>query len=139
MLDLKEKGIIPRWSEATIAAGHTQRMPNPDRALAEGEPLYVSYIDVFGDDVSGNRSKSWNKHWNIYVTHRNLPRELLQQETHTHFTSTSPHASVPEQFQGVKEVIEYISFPLRCLKDCGLTISGQINACEACTGFRFTH
>jgi len=44
-------------------------MPNPDHALAEGDPLYTSWIDVFGDDVSGNRSKSWNKHWNIYFSY----------------------------------------------------------------------
>ncbi|RXW21858.1 hypothetical protein EST38_g4007 [Candolleomyces aberdarensis] len=115
MLDLEERGLIPTWSEATVAAGHTQRMPNPDRALAEGEALYVSYIDIFGDDISGNRSKSWNKHWNIYITHRNLPRELLQKESHTHFTSTSPHASVPEQFQ------DAIYNPFLTLKYCDIT------------------
>ena len=97
-----------RRTAETMESGHATRMPNPDRALAEGDPLYVSWIDVFGDDVSGNRSKSWNKHWNIYFSHRNLPRKLLQQEFHTHFISTSPVASITEQFHGIKQVIEYV-------------------------------
>jgi hypothetical protein len=105
MLDFEDANL-PKWSLETISKGHASRMPNPDRILADGDPIYTSFIDVFGDDVSGNRSKSWNKHWNIYITHRNLPRKFLNRPLHTHFVSTSPHASVPEQFQGIKEIIE---------------------------------
>lgn len=114
LLDLVDEGKVPQWSPETIEKGHHSRIPNPDRALAEGDPIYCSFIDVFGDDVSGNRTKSWNKHWNIYMTHQNLPRKLLNQQIHIHFVSTSTHASIPEQFQGIKEVIEQVFHD--CLK-----------------------
>src|SRR5271168_1283016 len=106
MLDLEADREMPQWSPETIDAKHLGRMPNPDCALADGNPIYTSFIDIFVDDVSGNRSKSWNKHWNTYITHRNLPRKLLNQQVHTHFVSTSTHASGPERFQGIKEIIE---------------------------------
>ena len=93
-----------------MESGYLACMPNLDCALAEGDPLYTSWIDVFGNDVSGNQSKSWNKHWNTYINHWNLPRKLLQQEFHTHFVSMSPVAGITEQFHGIKQVIEYVKF-----------------------------
>ncbi|KAJ7209175.1 hypothetical protein GGX14DRAFT_566353 [Mycena pura] len=105
-LDLKDENCLPFWSEQTVKSGIPERMPNPKRVLAGGDPLYSSFIDYFGDDVSGNRSKSWNKHWNAYMTHRNLPRALLHQEYHIHFVSTSPNATITEQFTVFKTVVE---------------------------------
>ncbi|KAJ7032262.1 hypothetical protein C8F04DRAFT_1211182 [Mycena alexandri] len=96
--DLEQSGTIPKWGASTMDAGRPSRMPNPKREIAKGRPLYSSFVSYFADDVSGNKSKSWNKHWNAYMTHQNLPRKLLQQEFHVHFVSTSPNATVSEQF-----------------------------------------
>ncbi|KAK1221492.1 hypothetical protein PQX77_015698 [Marasmius sp. AFHP31] len=105
-LDLQDTGVVPSWDDSTILKGYPTQMPNPDRALAQGDPMYSSFVDYFGDDVSGNRSKSWNKHWNSYITHRNLPRKLLFQEYNVHFISTSPNATISEQFHMFKKVIQ---------------------------------
>ncbi|KZT20093.1 hypothetical protein NEOLEDRAFT_1076404 [Neolentinus lepideus HHB14362 ss-1] len=103
-LDLLEQRRVPACHQSS--QHHLSIMPNPLREVAEGEPLYSSWITVWGDDVSANRTKAWNKHWNVYVTHDNLPRRLLQQEFHVHFASTSPNASVVEQFGALKKMIE---------------------------------
>ncbi|KAF7315983.1 hypothetical protein MIND_00115300 [Mycena indigotica] len=126
-LDLLDLGAVPPWNflmpaAATFSKGHPARMPNRKRAIAGGCPMYTSLVDYFGDDVSGNRSKSWNKHWNAYMTHRNLPRKLLQQEYHIHFVSTSPNASISEQYREFKTAIEAThTKPIAVQDDAGNT------------------
>ncbi|KAJ6602500.1 hypothetical protein DFH09DRAFT_1019642 [Mycena vulgaris] len=121
-LDLDHRGEIPKWSSPTIKAGHVERMPNPMREIAGGDALYYSQVDYFGDDVSGNRTKSWNKHWNAYFHHRNLPRRLLNQEFHVHFVSTSPNASISEQYREFQRIVELThTEPIRVQDESGTT------------------
>ena len=102
---LIEMGIVSQ----TTPEIQSRAMPNPLRSLAGGEPLYSIFIDEWNDDVSRNRSKSYNKHYNTYIAIRNLPRKLLQQEFHIHFLGTSQFASMTEQNAAVRKMI--MSFP----------------------------
>jgi len=48
-------------------------MPNPLHKLAKGEDLYVVMLPLWCDDVSGNRSKQYNKHINMYMANSSIP------------------------------------------------------------------
>lgn len=58
---------------------------------------------AMADDVSGNRSKQYNPHVNIYMKNLNVPSEKLKQQFFVRFCSTSPDASSNEQFRAFLE------------------------------------
>jgi hypothetical protein len=86
----------------------SESMPNPLRVKADGYELYTVFTSIWADDVSGNRSKQYNKHYNFYMANSSLPGRLLQQEYFVRFVSTSPYASTMEQFSAIKNQITYV-------------------------------
>ncbi|OCH83626.1 hypothetical protein OBBRIDRAFT_717818, partial [Obba rivulosa] len=71
------------------------------RMMAKGRRMYTSCVKIWGDDVSGNRSKQYNEHTNVYFAHANLPHCKLSQEYFVNFCSTSPHANAGDQFDAI--------------------------------------
>ncbi|KIK78004.1 hypothetical protein PAXRUDRAFT_28705 [Paxillus rubicundulus Ve08.2h10] len=66
------------------------------------EGVFVMHDPMpWGDDVSGNRSKQYNEHHNIYFKNSNIGHEKLAQEYFVRFCSTSPHATAGEQFDAM--------------------------------------
>ena len=79
---------------------------NPIRERANGRPFYVIQIKLWSDDVSGNRTRQWNKHFNWCWTHSGIPQQLQHQEYFVHFLSTSPHATALEQAEAIQKMLK---------------------------------
>ncbi|KAJ7725015.1 hypothetical protein B0H14DRAFT_3620845 [Mycena olivaceomarginata] len=91
-LDLKASGYSIKFPK---------KMPNPVRNIAKGRPVFSVRIIPWSDDVSGNVSKQYNPHMNVYMANGCLPHRKVSQEYFIRFCSTSPHASSGEQFEAL--------------------------------------
>ncbi|KAJ7196971.1 hypothetical protein GGX14DRAFT_402885 [Mycena pura] len=91
-------------------------MPNAMRGLVEDdEDLFVLMVSPWADDVSGNRSKQYNKHMNMCAGNGCLPGRLLKQEFNVHYISTSPHASSAKQFVTFRDHVKSTETePVKC-------------------------
>ena len=63
--------------------------------------MYNAHLKAWVDDVSGNKSKQYNEHSNMYFAHANIDHEKLAQDYFVKFSSTSPHATSSEQFNAM--------------------------------------
>lgn len=79
---------------------------HPLRTVAKDRPIYSIPLIAFIDDVSGNQSKQWNKHFSCYMSNGALPRRKLENEFHVRFVATSPNATPLEMMQGLRGSIE---------------------------------
>ncbi|GAB1523427.1 hypothetical protein RhiTH_006575 [Rhizoctonia solani] len=79
---------------------------HPLRELAAGREVYSIPFILFVDDVSGNTSKQWNKHWCCYASNAALPRKELNQRSNIRFVSTSQHIDPLEMLNGVCKMFE---------------------------------
>ncbi|KAJ7444944.1 hypothetical protein FB451DRAFT_1434147 [Mycena latifolia] len=96
---VRHLGAPVSFSESSKEYG--AKIPNQLRAIDNGEDLFTVWVPVWADDVSGARSKQYQKHINVYTSNANLPGQLLQQEYFVRFVSTSPHAGALEQLKVV--------------------------------------
>ncbi|EIW74161.1 hypothetical protein CONPUDRAFT_170321, partial [Coniophora puteana RWD-64-598 SS2] len=85
---------------------YEEQMPHPLRKKADGRSVYSIPVIIFIDDVSGNQSKQWNKHFSCYLSNGALPREKLTEEFHVRYVATSPSATPLEIMQGVRDSID---------------------------------
>lgn len=86
-----------------VAPSWASNLRNPVRETASGHPVFTLRVMPWSDDVSGNVSKSYNAHMNVYVANVNIPHKKLYQEYFVRFCSTSPDVSSSEQFDALAE------------------------------------
>ncbi|KAJ7237918.1 hypothetical protein B0H12DRAFT_1254515 [Mycena haematopus] len=115
-LELDYNDMIAHFGELVWTDDTRVSMPNEMRKLVgEDEDLFVVMAAPWADDVSGNKSKQYNKHMNMYTGNGCLPGRLLQQEYHVHYVSTSPNASSAEQFSAFRDHVRSTEKePVRC-------------------------
>ena len=51
---------------------------NPVQAVAKGKPVFSLWVMPWADDVSGNWSKQYNLHINVYMKNLNVPSKKLK-------------------------------------------------------------
>ena len=99
---LEPNGGIFQWTRTDPWVGNRWRI------IAGGARVYSFPIWLYCDDVSGNQSKRWNKHYSFLFSAAGLPRALFQHEYHVHFLCTSNLAAPLEMMDGIVNQFEYV-------------------------------
>ncbi|TFK22439.1 hypothetical protein FA15DRAFT_657497 [Coprinopsis marcescibilis] len=103
VLDLKLDSKIKLRFSTIFMHSWMSSLPNPLRIKANGCPMYRLRVAAWSDDVSGNISKQYNPHTNLYIQNLGIPHKKLSQEYFVRFCSTSSYASSSEQFTALRD------------------------------------
>ncbi|KAJ6629606.1 hypothetical protein B0H10DRAFT_1776091 [Mycena sp. CBHHK59/15] len=113
-LVLRNKGPLA-FTDTDSCQTFATHIPKIFCSIDDGEDLFTVWMPFWADDVSGARSKQYQKHINVYAANANLPGQLLQQEYFVRFVSTSPNAGALEQLKVVTEQVKSTHVkPVRC-------------------------
>ncbi|KAJ7055231.1 hypothetical protein C8F01DRAFT_1063097 [Mycena amicta] len=100
---LGEYGPDLVWTERSQQ--FVSHMPNEKRAISGDRDLYVVGVSVWIDDVSGNKSKQYNKFIVMLGQNTAIPGQLLKQEFHIHFMAASQNATTAEYSAVLRDFI----------------------------------
>ncbi|KAJ3781108.1 hypothetical protein GGU10DRAFT_278178 [Lentinula aff. detonsa] len=107
--------IVESTGSLKFAASFASAMPNKYRELDKDEDHVVVWMPVWADDVSGARSKQYQKHVNVYMCNGSLPGKLVQQEYHVNFVGSSQQVSATEMLGSVMKQVESThANPIKC-------------------------
>ncbi|KAF7296843.1 hypothetical protein MIND_00915600 [Mycena indigotica] len=94
------------WTERSSPFVSSFTMPNPKRQLSGERDFYVLGLTIWIDDVSGNRSKQYNKFMVMVAQNTALPGKLLKQEFHVHFMGASQHVTTAELSAALRDTLQ---------------------------------
>ncbi|KAF7303406.1 hypothetical protein MIND_00569000 [Mycena indigotica] len=84
---------------------HLTQMPSDFRKLSGNRDLYVVSVSIWIDDVSGNKSKQYNKFMMMLGQNTSIPGRILKQEFHVNFMAASQNASTAEFSAALRDSI----------------------------------
>ena len=101
---LQPNGAIVLWMRTNPDSGNRWRI------IAGRAHVYSFPIWLYCDNVSGNQSKKWNKHYSFLFSAAGLPRALFQHEYNVHFLCTSNIAALLEMMDGIVSQLKCYAF-----------------------------
>ncbi|KAL9937949.1 hypothetical protein V8E36_003494 [Tilletia maclaganii] len=91
------------------------KMVCPLRGEARGLPVYSVFLKIFCDDLSGVRSKRWDKHHGVYYQNANLSSQYLGRDEAIKLFCASPSASAGELMESFVEELECLKTGFICM------------------------
>ncbi|KAK0533806.1 hypothetical protein OC835_002891 [Tilletia horrida] len=98
-----------QWKQKSLS------LISKSRKEAHGRPVYSVFLRVFCDDLSGVKSKRWDKHHGLYFQNGNLSKSYLGRDASIKLFCASPAASAGEMMEIFVEEVESLKNGFECI------------------------